>query len=416
MQNDRALTVTQYAGSSCTNPNIPAPPGLNLCFAPGSTFAPNSPTIASAFSGPHQTGGVGIVALGPNSHHPLFQQFSFGVQQQAGRDWIVTADGLHVFGYRQLIGSLLRNTTSTSPYVRCPGNNVSCLITDPATGISDSVTILDSSAKSWYDGLLASVSRRPSHFGRFGYRYNISYTLSKTFDYSNDDQLENGNKDEQVNLVEGTSGLRREKGYSLTDERHRLTLYGEAKLPYGFSVAPIYTFGSGVPADTFIPGTASHRTGASGSRLPLLPRNALGREIKNSDQLNAEIDRWNALPACPSITGACNQGGALAHVPANVIYSSPFSSFDLRLQKVFVLHDALSLNLIGEGFNLFNQVNVRGTSNANFAGRDISIASAASFQEAAPIQENFFRPVSTAGGFFGSGGPRAFQFAARLEF
>jgi hypothetical protein len=58
-------------------------------------------------------------------------------------------------------------------------------------------------------------------------------------------------------------------------------------------------------------------------------------------------------------------------------------------------------------------VNVRGTSNANFAGRDISIAS---LQTANPVQENFYKPVSTAGGFFGSGGPRAFQLAARFEF
>ena len=416
LQNDRALTVTQYSGSSCTNPNIPAPASLDLCFAPGSSFAPGSPTIANGFSGPHQTGGVGIVALGPNSHHPLFQQFSLGVQQQAGHDWTVTADGLHVFGTRQLIGSLLRSTTSKSQYIACPGNNATCLITDPATGITDSVTILDSSAKSWYDGLLASVSHRPVNFGRFSYQYNISYTLSKTFDYSNDDQLENGNEDEQVNLVEGTAGLRKEKGYALSDERHRLTLYGEGQLPYGFSFAPIYTFGSGVPADTFIPGTASSATGASGSRLPLLPRNALGREIKNSTQLNAAIDRWNALPSCPVAAGECNQGGALAHVPANVNYFSPFSSLDLRLQKAFTLHEGVALKLVGEGFNLFNEVNVRGTTNANFAGRDISIASASSFQTADPVQANFFKPVSTAGGFFGSGGPRAFQFAARLEF
>ena len=416
VQNDRALTVTQYAGSSCTNPNIPAPASLDLCFAPGSSFAANSPTIASAFSGPHQTGGVGIVALGPNSHHPMFQQFSLGVQQQAGQTWIMTVDGVHVFGSRQLIGHLLRTTTSTSPYVSCPGNNGTCLITDPATGISDSVTILDSSAKSWYDGLLASVSHRPTNFRKLSYQYSLSYTLSKTFDYSNDDQLENGNKDEQVNLVEGTSALRREKGYSLTDERHRLTVYGEAKLPHGFSVAPIYTFGSGVPADTFVPGTASQRTGATGSRLPLLPRNALGREIQNSAQLNAVIDRWNALPVCPVASGACNEGGALAHVPGNVNYFSPFSSLDLRLLKAFLFREGLKLNLIGEGFNLFNQVNVRGTSNANFAGRNISIASASSFQQANPVQANFFQPVSTAGGFFGSGGARAFQFAVRLEF
>ena len=412
VQNDRALTVTQYAGSSCTNPEIPAPPSLDLCFAPGSQFAEGSPTITSAFSGPHQTGGVGIVALGPDSHHPLFQQFSLGLQQQLGGNWMITADGLHVFGERLIIGHLLRNTTSTSPYIQCPGDNQLCLITDPVSGITDSVTILDSSAKNWYDGLLVSVGHREGHVKHIDYQYNISYTLSKTFDYSDDDQLENDNEDEQVNLVEGTAGLRKEKGYALTDERQRITVYGEARLPYGFSIAPLYTFGSGVPADTFLPGTASSTTGATGSRLPILPRNALAREIKNSDQLNAVINKWNALPACPAAF-PCNSGGPIAQVPGGISFFSPFSSLDLRLKKDFRIADKMTVSLMGEGFNMFNEVNVRGTNNANFAGRNVSIGPVTA---GAPIQTNFYQPDTIAGGFFGSGGARAFQFATRLEF
>ena len=410
VQNDRALTVTQYAGSSCVLPGVPAPPSLGLCFAPGSQFAPGSPTIANAFSGPSQTGGVGIIAMGPDSHHPLFQQMSLGLQQEAGGKWLISADGLHVFGERQLIGSLLRTTYSTSPDISCPGDNIPCTITDPLSGISDNITLIQSGAKSWYDGLLVSLSHREAKLRNIGYEYNLSYTLSKTFDYSDDDQLTNNNQDEQVNLAEGTSGLRKEKGYALTDERQRLTLYGDAQLPHGFSVAPIYTFGSGVPADTFLPSTAIN--GASGARLPLLPRNALGREIRNSDQFNTVIDAWNALPACPGAY-PCQAGGPIASVPSHIDFSSPFSSFDLRLLKKFALGEHASLNLIGEGFNLANQVNIRGSNTANFAGRNISIGP---YQASAPVQTNFFTPVSVAGGFFGSGGPRAFQFAARLEF
>jgi len=410
VQNDRALTVTQFAGSSCVNPGVPAPPSLGLCFAPGSRFAAGSPTIASAFSGPHQTGGVGIIAMGPDSHHPLFQQMSLGLQQEIANRWLLSADGLHVFGERQLIGSLLRTTTSTSPNIACPGSNVPCTITDPLSGISDNITLIQSGAKSWYDGLLVSVAHRQSRLGKIGYQYNLSYTLSKTLDYSDDDQLTNGNADEQVNLAEGTSGLRKEKGYALTDELHRLTFYGDAQLPYGFSIAPIYTFGSGVPADTFIPSTAIN--GASGARLPLLPRNALGREIQNSDQLNAVIDKWNALPACPGAY-PCQAGGPIAKVPSHIDFSSPFSSFDLRLRKKIALGDRASVSLIGEGFNLANQVNIRGSNTANFAGRNISIGPDTT---GAAVQNNFFSPVSVAGGFFGSGGARAFQFAARIEF
>ena len=416
VQNDRALTVTQFAGSSCTSPFVPGPPSLGACFAPGGVFAPGSPTLVSAFSGPHQTGGVGILAMGPDSHHPLFQQFSLGLQQQIAGSWLVSADGLHVFANRQIIGHLLRSTNSTSPYIGCPGNNVPCTLSDPLTGISDNITLLQSQAKSWYDGLIVSLGRRPARIGPLGYQFNVGYTLSKTFDYSDDDQLTNGNADEQVDLVEGINNLPLEKGYSVTDERHRLTVYGELDMPWRFSLAPLYTWGSGVPADTFLPGTAIN--GASGSRLPLIPRNALAREVSNSNQLNAIIDRWNALPACPAAF-PCLAGGTLQHVPANVDFASPFSSLDLRLRKDIRIGEHLNLSLMGEGFNMLNQTNIRGSSNTNYSGRNISIGPyqpAQNGQPAQTVQSNFYSPFSTAGGFFGSGGPRAFQFATRIEF
>jgi hypothetical protein len=408
VQDNRALTVTQYAGSSCTFPGDPNPPNLGTCFAPipGVRFAPGSPTLANPFSGPKQTGGVGLIVLSSNAHHPVFQQFSLGLQQQLGGNWLISADGLHVFGNKQLIGQLLRTTSSTSPNISCPGNNVPCTATDPLTGIPDNVTELGSFAKSWYDGLIVSVQHKPTKIGRFSYLYNINYTLSKTLDYSDDDQLTNNNTDERVNLIEGTSGLKGEKGYASSDERHRLTIYGQLQMPWSFSFSPIYTFGSGVPADTLLP--------ALNSRLPILSRNAIGREIKNSDQLNKLIDVWNALPACPA-PAPCHAGTTLEHVPAGINFFSPFSALDFRLTKGIRLGERMHLSLIGEAFNIFNFTNVRGFSKNSFSGRNISIS-----PDPGPIfnhvQANFYSPASVAGGFFGSGGPRAFQFAARLDF
>jgi hypothetical protein len=149
VQNDRALTVTQYAGSYCVSPFVPGPPSLNACFAPRASFGTGSPSLAAPFSGPHQTGGVGMIGMGPDSHHPLVQQFSLGFQQQFGSSWIMSADGLYVFANRQLNGHLLRSASSTSPYVACPGNNVPCSLTDPTSGISDNITLIESRAKSW---------------------------------------------------------------------------------------------------------------------------------------------------------------------------------------------------------------------------------------------------------------------------
>jgi hypothetical protein len=143
--------------------------------------------------------------------------------------------------------------------------------------------------------------------------------------------------------------------------------------------------------------------------------------VRNSNQLNAIIDQWNALPACPA-PFPCLAGGALQQVPAGINFASPFSSFDLRLRKDFHFHDRLTLSLMGEGFNMFNETNIRGSANTNFSGRNISISPYIPSQAGPPpmpaqdLQANFYSPFSTAGGFFGSGGPRAFQFATRIEF
>jgi hypothetical protein len=112
----------------------------------------------------------------------------------------------------------------------------------------------------------------------------------------------------------------------------------------------------------------------------------------------------------------------LQTVPSGISFFSPFSSLDLRLKREIGLGEHAKLSLIGEGFNIFNQTNIRGSSAANFAGRNIAISPVVPAQTGPPpvpaqtVQTNFYSAVSTAGGFFGSGGPRAFQFAARLEF
>jgi hypothetical protein len=142
-----------------------------------------------------------------------------------------------------------------------------------------------------------------------------------------------------------------------------------------------------------------------------LPRDAIGREIKNSDQLNAVINKWNSLPACPAAF-PCLAGSPLQNVPAGIKFSSPFSSLDFRVKKDFQAGERAHLSLMGEAFNIFNETNILGNSNANYSGRNISMFSG----PVQPGQPRFYSGVSTAGGFFGSGGPRAFQFAARLSF
>jgi hypothetical protein len=95
----------------------------------------------------------------------------------------------------------------------------------------------------------------------------------------------------------------------------------------------------------------------------------------------------------------------LAHVDPNLKFGDDFNSLDLRITKVFTLPREQQLRFITEVINLFNITNIRGFNNNSYSG----------FNNAIGVP-NFGTPAATAGGFFGSGGPRAFQFALRYTF
>ena len=74
---------------------------------------------------------------------------------------------------------------------------------------------------------------------------------------------------------------------------------------------------------------------------------------------------------------------------------------------------------IVEVFNLFNVTNILGVSNRNYSGfSNVLVRDSGDPREPrlSDARRSFGEPVTTAGGVFGSGGPRAFQFAVRATF
>ncbi|PYV77870.1 MAG: hypothetical protein DMG97_00855 [Acidobacteria bacterium] len=366
-------------------------------------FAPDPTTgqivsLSNPFGGGSAVFGVGINHIANNAKHPYVQQFTLGLQQQLGQSWILSADGLHDFGQRSILGRLLRSSTVSSPFLSCPNGFDPCTITDPLTGRSDQVTEVESVAESWYDALLVSLQKRPTGGPTFRWGFNVNYTFSKTFNFSNDDQIPFNGAEDQVNQVFRSNDLRLEKGYAPTDERHRFVFFGVFDVPWKLTVSPIWTYGSHVPMDSVVPGLSA--------RLPILRRNALGRDISNGAQLNAAIDTWNSLPPCTGINQIpCFKGTPLAHVDPNLKFGDDFNSFDLRVTKRWVLPHEQNIQFVAEVFNFFNITNVRGFNNNNYSGFLNDITS-----------PEFNKPLSTAGKFFGSGGQRAFQFALKYAF
>ena len=141
------------------------------------------------------------------------------------------------------------------------------------------------------------------------------------------------------------------------------------------------------------------------SRIPILGRNAGGRQFHTGRELNAFITQVNS-------SGGIN-GQMLPLVNDNARFNDSFQSFDMRLQRTFKLGERMKLQAMAEVFNLFNKANILGRGTTNYSG----------FQNALAPDENdpthsssFGTPVSSAGGVFGSGGPRAFQLGARFSF
>lgn len=340
------------------------------------TFPPPAPTLANPFIGfvLPGAGAGGINIIDNDMQNPLVQQINLGVQRELGGNYVLRADYLHNFGTHFIIGRTIGS------------------VFNPVVGGPDLVKNLESSVKTKYDGLLLSFERRFSN----RYQFRAGYTLSRTFNYANDDQIPFSNGPINPN------NLQLEYGPTPNDQRHRFTFAGVFTLPYEISLAPIVTIASGVPMDILVPDGSQ--------RIPQLQRNGGGRLFHSGSELNAFITQIN--------TAGGFGGQPLPLVSDNARFSDSFNSFDLRVSKVFKFGERVRIQPIAEVFNLFNVTNVLGFSNVNYSGfsnvlvRDSNNPTDPGFLRSS----SFGRPVTTAGGVFGAGGPRAFQFAARVTF
>ncbi len=352
-------------------------------------FPPGAPTLANPFTGfvLPGAGAGGINIIDNTLQNPTVHQINVGVQRELHNQFALRADYVRNIGTHFIIGRII----GTVPF-------------NPVVGGPETVKNLESSVRTQYDGLLISLEKRFSNW----YQFRASYTLSRSLNYANDDQIpfSNGPID--------SSNLGREWGPTPNDQRHRFSFSGLFQLPWAIRMAPIFTLASSVPVDILLPDGSS--------RVCELSRNAGAREFHTGAELNARIDQINAAGGslCPNADPSTGFRPRipLPRVSDDLRFGDNFSSLDLRVSKIFKLGERVSIEPIAEVFNLFNVTNVLGVSNVNYSGfnnvlvPDSNDPSTPGFQRSS----SFGQPVTTAGGVFGSGGPRAFQFAARVTF
>jgi hypothetical protein len=343
---------------------------------------------------------------------PYSLQYSLGFQRELPGNMVLQAD----FNYRKGVHEILvydinqHDNAVSGPRL-------------PASSFDNAVPYADSSGFSTYKALLVRLDRRFTK----GFQMTASYSLSR-FKAFGADVLGLGAIGTDLN------DLRREFGPAGLDRTHRLVVSAVYDTPWfrksdswakrnllgNYNISFISTAFSGVPFSAFLPNDVDlSGTGTFLTYLPGTNPGALGRSIKNAEDLNAIITNYNAsIPslgfACgaDSPTGRCDIFGdaleQIALLPAGTpIGGDSLISQDLRLTKRLHFNERMSLDLIGEVFNLFNVANYRDEANVT---QVLDVVGTPAGGRA------FLAPVSRATSVFGTGGPRAFQFAAKFRF
>ena len=245
------------------------------------------------------------------------------------------------------------------------------------------ISLFESSAKSFYQGLSFELNRRFSNRLQF----NTSYTLSKAKDSKPDQTSVVPGGGDDAKIAENQFDLSGEYGRSDLDVRHR------------FIFSPVYETG------TF-----------------KYSENKIARALLSDYVVTAIITAQSGLAYSALVSGDPNGDGITStdRVPGTRRnqYSTPATyQLDMRLGRIIRFGERYRLSLFAEGFNIFNRANVQSVNNTLYA---FSAANVTLPNRLSAAAANFGTPrtfVSGSPSFtFNSSYNREFQLGVRFDF
>ncbi len=208
----------------------------------------------------------------------------------------------------------------------------------PITAFGD-VSAQLSDGNSYYNAMNIELKRRFSS----NMQFLATYTWSHSIDDSSDLQT--------LLKPQNNFNFGAERADSLFDQRHRFVFSGIISAPdswkseggfyrfmHGFSVAPIIEFGSGRPFNILAPGDSNGDFQSTNERPSVLSDGTLCQTGVDAGCFQGQFPRDGNLPRNMGIT-------------------HNYFSVDARVTRRIRLSERISLDLIGEGFNLFNRFN-----------------------------------------------------------
>ena len=332
----------------------------------------------------------------PDTVSPYAINVSAGIQRELASNLVVSADfvmrrslkfgGLHD---TMIVDQNHFDAVGGPVIPKCVGAQAA----DPKALCSTGpIAVSHSAANYRYTGLHIKVDKRFSS----RYLFVASYALSK---YTGFNDVGNG----PININNFHEG----DDYQPSDRRHRFTFSGFVDLPTyeggnnlargllnGWQFGLITTFVSKPPLSNLISNVDLDGDGINTLILPGGTFNGFGTRY-GADGLRKLVNEFNATYA--GKTTVRGQPIPFITLPDKIDNGDTFISQDVRLTRNVKITERLRLQLIGEAFNVFNI--------SNLAGYSGTLSS-----------PNYGVPTTRAGGTFGTGGPRSFQFAARLQF
>jgi hypothetical protein len=375
-------------------------------------YAAQLPIIAALFpnepaslSGPYSVSGIAlskaaIEVYPPSTPLTRSYQTSIGVQRDLGHDMVLSADWARRLFENVLLGELDENRSTR--YLLVNGKPTlspvipSCtpsqfLSFNPALECSTgSITVWEDEGRTVYDGLLVKLQKRMSH----RYNFTASYALQKELTIS------------AINL----DNLR--AGYGQALAHHNINLSGVYEGPWGIKMSLNNSIHSPTPGTPTVSGVDINGSGNTSTPItelipagviPGLSYGCFNAGCGKGD-LQAAVNYINAnLAGTPDFRGV-----AIPHLilPPNYKLGVWTYDQDVRFTKEFKIKERYRLSVFTEIFNILNIANTSGYSLA------INSVSANPANQALTLGQPTGRVLQT----FGSGGPRAVQFGARISF
>ena len=329
---------------------------------------------------------TGAFLSDPFYQTPYGLHFGLGVQRALAHNLVLTTD----FVWRRFLHTVLSGIDYNKFNRQPQGPVISvCTATQKvdlrAVCSAGPITFENTSGIAQYKGLLVRLEKRFSHRTQF----LASYALSS---------FKGTNGPPVFGFITGFNNNNWFENYGPlpSDLRHILNLAGFVDLPRRFQVSVSVSAHSHPPFLAYVGGIDFNGDGTRNDLLPGTKVNQFNRGLGKGDLVKL-VESYNQ-----NFAGKLIVSGQIAPsltLPPSYSFDDNFFTQDLRLSRTFRLAgERVRLIVLGEVFNLLNVANLVDFS-ANL--RD-------------PV--SFGQPAARFTQVFGSGGPRAFQFGARLSF